>query len=87
MQRFVKGKTNEKLPQGTEHPRRVKEWPRAPLKEIKVIMIVEGSTSGGTSKTSRKAYLRMVQSVQIEGQPPKQCRMEDSLVTFTEEDA
>lgn len=29
----------------------------------------------------------MVQSVQITGQLPKQCRMEDSPITFTEEDA
>ena len=51
LQRFIKGKTDVQ-------PRRVDEWPRAFLGEKKVI--VRGSASGGTSKTSRRAYLRMV---------------------------
>jgi len=63
----------------------VEERPRAPLGEIKVI--VGGSALGGTSKTLRREYLYMVQSVQITRRPPKQCRMEDSPITFIEDDA
>ncbi|XP_023894577.1 uncharacterized protein LOC112006533 [Quercus suber] len=85
LQQFVRDKTDVQPPQGTKHPGRVEKSPRAPLREIKVI--VEGSTSGGTSKTLRRIYLHMAQSVQITGQPPKQCRMEDFLVTFIEENA
>ena len=42
LQRFVRGKIDLQPPQGTEHPRRVEERPRATPGEIKVI--VGGST-------------------------------------------
>ena len=40
----------------------------------------------GSSKKARKSYLRMVQSVQISGWPPKATRV-GSPVIFIEDDA
>ena len=39
------------------------------------------------SKKARKMYLRMVQSVQIFGRPPKATKVNNPAISFLEEDA
>ena len=40
-----------------------------------------------SSKKASKTYLRMVQSVQIFGRPPKTTKANNPTISFTEEDA
>ena len=49
-------------------------------------MITGGSTSS-SSKKARKAYLRMVQNIQLTGYAPKMVRVDNLVIRFTEEDA
>ena len=41
----------------------------------------------GSSKSSRKTYLRMVQIIQITGRPLEHSRIGDLAIGFNEEDA
>ena len=50
-------------------------------------MIVGGTTASGSSKKARKAYLRMVQNVQLIGFIPKMARVDNPIIGFSEEDA
>ena len=83
LQRFVRGGVN--LPRDPNPNRRVKERLRALFGEIRVI--VGGSIMASSSKKARKTYLRMVQSVQISGWPPKMTRVDNPAISFMEEDA
>ena len=49
-------------------------------------MIVGGTTTTGSSKKSRKTYLRMVQNIQLTGFLPKIARRECPIIGFLEED-
>lgn len=49
-------------------------------------MITGGSTSS-SSKKARKAYLRMVQNIQLTGYASKMARVDNPVIGFTEEDA
>ena len=50
-------------------------------------MIVGGTAVTGSSKKSRKTYLRMVQNVQLIGSVPKIARRESPIIGFSVEDA
>ena len=50
-------------------------------------MIIGGTTTTGSSKKTRKTYLRMVQNVQLTGSVPKIARRESPIIGFSEEDA
>ena len=50
-------------------------------------MIVGGTTATGSSKKARKAYLRMIQNVQLTGFVPKMVRIDNLIIGFSEEDA
>ena len=50
-------------------------------------MIIEGTTTTGSSKKARKTYLRMVQNVQLTDSVPKIARRESPIVGFSEENA
>ena len=50
-------------------------------------MIVGGTATIGSSKKTRKTYLRMVQNVQLTGSVPKIARKESLIIGFLEEDA
>ena len=41
----------------------------------------------GSSKKARKTYLRIVQSVQFSGWPPKATRVDNPTISYIEEDA
>ena len=49
-------------------------------------MIIGGSTSS-SSKEACKAYLQMIQNIQLTGYTPKMARVDNPIIGFTEEDA
>ena len=50
-------------------------------------MIIGGTAATGSSKKTRKTYLRMVQNVQTTGSVPKIARRESPIIGFLEDDA
>uniref|UniRef100_A0A2N9GGN7 Reverse transcriptase n=1 Tax=Fagus sylvatica TaxID=28930 RepID=A0A2N9GGN7_FAGSY len=56
-----------------------------PVGEIRTI--VGGPASGGTSKASRKAYARQIHNIMVVQRPPKNIRLDDQIISFSEEDA
>ena len=50
-------------------------------------MIVGGTATTGSSKKARNTYLRMVQNIQLMGVVPKMTRIDNSVISFSEEDA
>lgn len=82
LQQFVGWeKVDGNPPKGPEPHGRVEEHLRG-IREI-----VRGTTAAGSSKSSRKTYLYMVQSVQIMGWPPVHSRKGDPPIAFNKEDA
>ena len=63
---------------------KIEESSRPPLGEIRVII---GGSSTGQSSKSKKAYLKVVQSIQLSGQSPRTRSTEEHAITFTNEDA
>ncbi|XP_050281388.1 uncharacterized protein LOC126722250 [Quercus robur] len=62
----------------------MEESSRPPLGEIRVII---GGSSTGQSSKSKKAYLKVVQSVQLSGRSPRARTTDEAAITFTDEDA
>ena len=56
-----------------------------PVGEIRTI--IGGPASGGTSRASRKAYARQVHNIMVVQLPPKNVRLDDQIISFSEEDA
>ncbi|XP_050257741.1 uncharacterized protein LOC126702920 [Quercus robur] len=83
LQRFV-NKERTDPPQG-KAPQRENKCPRPLIGDIR--MIVGGTTAAGSSKKTRKTYLRMVDSVQLTGSVPKMPRMDNPIIGFSEDDA
>ena len=50
-------------------------------------MIVEGTTTSGSTKKARKTYLRTVQNVQLTGAVPKMAQIDNFVIGFSKEDA
>ena len=65
--------------------RRENDHPRPPVRDIR--MIVGGTTTIGSSKKTRKTYLRMVQNVQLTGSVPKIAWRESPIIGFSEDEA
>ena len=63
---------------------KAEESSRPPLGEIRVIV---GGSSTVQSSRSRKTYLKVVQSVQLSGRPPRDTDEQSKAITFTEEEA
>ena len=63
---------------------KIEESSRPPLGEIRVI--IRGSSTSQSS-SSKKAYLKVVQSVQLSGQSPRARSTDEQAITFTDEDA
>jgi hypothetical protein len=59
-------------------------WPR-PVGEVRTI--IGGPASRGTSRTSRKAYARQVHNILVVQRPPKNIRLDDHVISFSEKDA
>ena len=62
---------------------KIEESSRPPLEEIRVI--IEGSSTCQLSK-SKKAYLKVVQSVQLSRRSPRARSTNEQAITFTDED-
>ena len=60
--------------------RKFEESSRPPLEEIRVII---GGSSIGQSSKSKKTYLKVVQSVQLSGQSPRERTTDEQAITFT----
>ena len=52
-----------------------------------IITIIGGPASGGTSRASRKAYAWQVHNIMVIQRPPKNSRLDDQVISFSEEDA
>ena len=63
---------------------KAEESSRPPLGEIRVII---GGSSTGQSSKSKKAYLKVVQNVQLSRRSPKARTTNKQAITFTDEDA
>ena len=63
---------------------KVEESSRPSLGEIRVII---GGSSTGHSSKSKKAYLKVVQSVQLSGRSPRAMNTDEQAITFTDKDA
>ena len=63
---------------------KIEESSRPPLGEIRVII---GGSSTGQSSKSKKAYLKVVQSIQLSGRSPRTRSTDEHAITFTNEDA
>ena len=48
--------------------------------------MIKGGSISSSSKKARKAYLRMVQNIQLTGYAPKMVRVDNPVIGFTEED-
>ena len=62
----------------------MEESSQPPLREIRVII---GGSSTGQSSKSKKAYLKVVQSVQLSGRSLRARSTDKQAITFTDEDA
>ena len=63
---------------------KIEESSRPPFGEIRVII---GGSSTGQSSKSKKAYLKVVQSVQLSERSPRSRTTDEQAITFTDEDA
>ena len=63
---------------------KMEESSRPPLGEIRVII---GGSSTGQSSKSKKAYLKVVQSVQLSRRSPRARSTDEQAITFMVEDA
>ncbi|XP_030939705.1 uncharacterized protein LOC115964555 [Quercus lobata] len=63
---------------------KVEESSRLPLGEIRVII---GGSSTSQSSKSKKAYLKVVQSVQLSGWSPRERTTNEQAITFMEDEA
>ena len=63
---------------------KIEESSRPPLGEIRII--IGGSSTGQLSK-SKKAYLKVVQSVQLSRRSPRARSTDEQAITFTDENA
>ena len=49
--------------------------------------MIKGGSISSSSKKARKAYLRMIQNIQLTGYVLKMARVDNPIIGFTEEDA
>ena len=82
LHRFVRKEMTD--PPQEQAPRQENERPRPPIGDIG--MIIEGTTTSGSSKKARKTYLRTVQNVQLTGAIPKMAWIDNPIIGFSEED-
>ena len=84
MQKFVnKERADTNLRE--QAPQRDNEHLRPLIGDIR--MIVGGTATTGSSRKTRKTYLRMVHNVQLTGSVPKIAWRESPIIEFSEEDA
>jgi hypothetical protein len=72
-------------PKQDENKDRQEDSPRDIIGEIRTI--VGGLASGGTSRSSRKAYARQAHNILVTQRPQKNVKMDDQVISFSEDDA
>ena len=72
-------------PRQEENKDCTKDCPRDIIGKIRTI--VGGLALGGTSRSSRKAYARQAHNIPITQRPRKNVKMDDQVITFSEDDA
>uniref|UniRef100_A0A2N9HYA4 Reverse transcriptase/retrotransposon-derived protein RNase H-like domain-containing protein n=1 Tax=Fagus sylvatica TaxID=28930 RepID=A0A2N9HYA4_FAGSY len=72
-------------PRQEENKDRQEDRPQDIIGEIRTI--VGGLASGGTSRSSRKAYARQAHNILVTQRPRKNVKIDDQVITFSEDDA
>uniref|UniRef100_A0A2N9FH63 Uncharacterized protein n=1 Tax=Fagus sylvatica TaxID=28930 RepID=A0A2N9FH63_FAGSY len=85
LQKYVSRPTNTRPAKPPAQRQQAEHNRPGPVGEIRTI--VGGPASGGTSRASRKAYARQVHNIMVVQRPPKNIRLDDQIISFTEEDA
>jgi hypothetical protein len=85
LQKYVSRPPNACPPKAQGSKERTKNPKPGPVGEIRTI--VGGPTVGGISRTFRKAYARQVHNILVVQRPPKNIRLDDQIISFSEEDA
>uniref|UniRef100_A0A2N9EWG4 Uncharacterized protein n=1 Tax=Fagus sylvatica TaxID=28930 RepID=A0A2N9EWG4_FAGSY len=80
-----KSVTNLVHPGKDENKDRQEDRPRDIIGEIRTI--VGGLTSGGASRSSRKAYARQAHNILVTQRSRKSLKMDDQVISFSEDDA
>uniref|UniRef100_A0A2N9J6Z4 Integrase catalytic domain-containing protein n=1 Tax=Fagus sylvatica TaxID=28930 RepID=A0A2N9J6Z4_FAGSY len=85
LQKYVSRPTNARPAKPPAQREQAEHNRPAPVGEIRTI--IGGPASGGTSRASRKAYARQVHNIMVVQRPPKNVRLDDQIISFSEEDA
>uniref|UniRef100_A0A2N9HAC0 Uncharacterized protein n=1 Tax=Fagus sylvatica TaxID=28930 RepID=A0A2N9HAC0_FAGSY len=85
LQKYVSRPTNTRPAKPPAQREQAEPNRPGPVGEIRTI--VGGPASGGTSRASRKAYARQVHNIMVVQRPPKNIRLDDQIISFSEEDA
>jgi hypothetical protein len=86
LKKFVHRDNQEaRPPRQEENKNRLEDRPRDIIGEIRTI--VGGLASGGASRSSRKAYARQAHNVLVTQRPRKNVKLDNQVVTFSEDDA
>uniref|UniRef100_A0A2N9HX06 Uncharacterized protein n=1 Tax=Fagus sylvatica TaxID=28930 RepID=A0A2N9HX06_FAGSY len=85
LQKYVNRPTNTRPAKPPAQREQAEPNRPGPVGEIRTI--VGGPASGGTSRASRKAYARQVHNIMVVQRPPKNIRLDDQIISFSEEDA
>uniref|UniRef100_A0A2N9H4C4 Uncharacterized protein n=1 Tax=Fagus sylvatica TaxID=28930 RepID=A0A2N9H4C4_FAGSY len=85
LQKYVSRPTNTRPAKPPAQREQAEHNRPGPVGEIRTI--VGGPASGGTSRASRKAYARQVHNIMVVQRPPKNIRLDDQIISFSEEDA
>uniref|UniRef100_A0A2N9EW67 Integrase catalytic domain-containing protein n=1 Tax=Fagus sylvatica TaxID=28930 RepID=A0A2N9EW67_FAGSY len=85
LQKYVSRPNNARPPK-PQGPKELTENPKPRIAE-EIRTIVGGPAVGGISRTSRKAYTCQVHNIFVVQRTPKNIRLVDQIISFSEEDA
>uniref|UniRef100_A0A2N9HQ03 Uncharacterized protein n=1 Tax=Fagus sylvatica TaxID=28930 RepID=A0A2N9HQ03_FAGSY len=85
LQKYVSRPTNARPAKPPVQREQAEPNRLGPVGEIRTI--IGGPASGGTSRASRRAYARQVHNIMVVQRPPKNVRLDDQIISFSEEDA
>ena len=85
LQKYVSHSSNSRPTKPSIQKEQTENNRPGPVGEIRTI--IGGPASGGTSRASRKAYARQVHNIMVVQRPLKNIRLDDQVISFSEEDA
>jgi hypothetical protein len=86
LKKFVCQDNQETCPPRQEEKKNyLEDRPRDVIGEIRTI--VGGLVSGGTSRSSKKAYAHQAHNILVMQRPQKNVKLDDQVITFSEDDA